>query len=88
MIKSATHDLETKPCKPSKASTRNGVIPLLGRAALPEHTPVTVVVGVASVSNATSSGVGSNSEKIYELLDARYNSGLTDTAARHNEPQP
>jgi predicted DNA-binding antitoxin AbrB/MazE fold protein len=27
-------------------------------------------------------------EPIYEILDRRYNSGHTDTAARHNEHQP
>ena len=66
----------------------NGVIRLIGTAALPEHTPVTVVVGAAPGSNATASGIGSNSDKLYELLDARFHSGFTDTAARHNEHQP
>ena len=27
-------------------------------------------------------------DKIYEILDRRYNSGFTDTAERHNEHQP
>ncbi len=27
-------------------------------------------------------------KKIYEILDARFDSGFTDTAARHNEHQP
>lgn len=27
-------------------------------------------------------------EAIYEILDRRYSSGFTDTAARHNEHQP
>jgi predicted DNA-binding antitoxin AbrB/MazE fold protein len=27
-------------------------------------------------------------EAIYEILDRRYSSGYTDTAARHNEHQP
>jgi hypothetical protein len=27
-------------------------------------------------------------QKIYEILDARFESGFTDTAARHNEHQP
>jgi predicted DNA-binding antitoxin AbrB/MazE fold protein len=27
-------------------------------------------------------------DAIYEILDRRYNSGFTDTAARHNEHQP
>jgi predicted DNA-binding antitoxin AbrB/MazE fold protein len=27
-------------------------------------------------------------DEIYEVLDRRYNSGHTDTAARHNEHQP
>ncbi|MEM9353680.1 MAG: antitoxin family protein [Planctomycetota bacterium] len=31
---------------------------------------------------------GSNSDALYEILDRRFNSGHTDTAARHNEHQP
>jgi predicted DNA-binding antitoxin AbrB/MazE fold protein len=27
-------------------------------------------------------------QKIYDILDARFESGYTDTAARHNEHQP
>jgi predicted DNA-binding antitoxin AbrB/MazE fold protein len=27
-------------------------------------------------------------QKIYDILDARFESGSTDTAARHNEHQP
>ena len=27
-------------------------------------------------------------DRIYEILDRRYNSGFTDTAERHNEHQP
>jgi predicted DNA-binding antitoxin AbrB/MazE fold protein len=27
-------------------------------------------------------------QKIYEILDARFESGFTDTAERHNEHQP
>lgn len=27
-------------------------------------------------------------QKVYDILDARFESGFTDTAARHNEHQP
>ncbi len=63
----------------------NGVVRLLGPAAPPEHAQVTVVVKAGA--DTASSGIGSNTDKLYELLDARYDSGFSDTAARHNEHQ-
>jgi predicted DNA-binding antitoxin AbrB/MazE fold protein len=60
----------------------NGVVRFPGPVALPEHTKVTVVVQTEQGS------IGSNSDDIYEILDRRYNSGHSDTAARHNEHQP
>ena len=32
--------------------------------------------------------LGCSSNEIYEILNRRYSSGFTDTAARHNEHQP
>jgi predicted DNA-binding antitoxin AbrB/MazE fold protein len=41
------------------------------------------------VENGTVSKDGDDGlDAIYEILDRRYNSGHTDTAARHNEHQP
>lgn len=68
----------------------NGVVRLLAPAVIPEHTEVTVVVKTKAEA-PTDDGresVGSNSDALYALLDARYNSGFSDTAARHNEHQP
>ena len=39
----------------------------------------------------TTTGIECSDEglrKVYEILDRRYSSGYTDTAARHNEHQP
>jgi hypothetical protein len=66
----------------------NGVVRLLGPSAPPEHSHVTVVVKASADANSAPSGIGSNSDELYKLLDARYNSGFSDTAARHNEHQP
>lgn len=40
------------------------------------------------VENGTPLGVDDDMEDIYEILDRRYNTGIPDLAARHNEHQP
>lgn len=41
------------------------------------------------ISQTTAKEVmGDDMQGIYEILDRRYSSGFTDTAARHNEHQP
>jgi hypothetical protein len=60
----------------------NGVVRFPGPVAIPEHAKVKVIP-------QTGTGrIGTNSDEIYEILERRYNSGHTDTAARHNEHQP
>jgi hypothetical protein len=76
----------------------NGVVRFPGPIALPEHTKVVVTIEPAPATtdekngDATGeqhpSGIGSNSKELYALLDERFHSGFTDTAARHNEHQP
>lgn len=61
----------------------DGIVRFPGPVALPNYTPVTVVAQTESVTPA-----GCNSPELYALLSERYNSGHTDTAARHNEHQP
>ncbi|HEX6963743.1 MAG TPA: antitoxin family protein [Lacipirellula sp.] len=60
----------------------NGVFRPLEPVALPENTPVTVVPDIKPKK------IGSNSAELYALLDERFDSGVHDTAARHNEHQP
>jgi hypothetical protein len=76
----------------------DGIVRFPSPIALPEHTKVVVTAETASpnagksegggAGEAQPSGIGSNSEKLYALLSERFNSGFTDTAARHNEHQP
>jgi predicted DNA-binding antitoxin AbrB/MazE fold protein len=67
----------------------NGVVRPLTPLALPESTPVSIVVPATEESDLPAGDeIGSNSDELYEILNRRYNSGHTDTAARHNEHQP
>lgn len=40
------------------------------------------------VDNGASLGNDDDMDAIYEILDRRYNTGIPDLAARHNEHQP
>jgi predicted DNA-binding antitoxin AbrB/MazE fold protein len=56
---------------------------------LPDQTPVEFEPRVLSEPPQTSPHPMSEGlAQIYEILGRRYNSGYTDTAARHNEHQP
>ncbi len=77
-----------------RAVFEHGVFRPLVPVQLPEHTQFDFEPRV--VTPTTENGSGSEEiayseeglRKIYEILDRRYNSGFTDTAARHNEHQP
>lgn len=60
----------------------NGVVRFPAPIALPEHTKVTVTPELPTEE------IGTNADEIYEILDRRYNSGHTDTAARVDEIDP
>ena len=67
----------------------NGVFRPVEPVDLPDDTRVQCVLQV--LPDAPSNARGSMSDglaKIYEILGRRYNSGYTNTAARHNEHQP
>lgn len=40
------------------------------------------------VENGASLGGDDDMDAVYEILDRRYNTGIPDLAARHNEHQP
>jgi hypothetical protein len=63
----------------------NGVVRFPGPVALPEHTPVTVI---AKVETADATPLGCNSDRLYEILSERFDTGDTDAAARVDEHQP
>jgi predicted DNA-binding antitoxin AbrB/MazE fold protein len=56
---------------------------------LPERTPVEFEPRVLAEAPGTPQPAMSEGlAKIYEILGRRYSSGVTNTAARHNEHQP
>jgi predicted DNA-binding antitoxin AbrB/MazE fold protein len=61
---------------------RNGAVVFDQPVDLPEGARVEVNVIVTSLPEDP------DMSKIYEILDARFDSGFTDTAERHNEHQP
>ena len=63
----------------------NGVFRPIQPVELPENCEVEFEPRVVSEK---SSDVGTDSDKVFEILDRRYASGESDTAARHNEHQP
>jgi predicted DNA-binding antitoxin AbrB/MazE fold protein len=65
-----------------RAIFENGVFRPLEPVDLPEGTLVVLEVRVIQES------IGCNSDELYEILERRFNSGFSDTAARHNEHQP
>ena len=67
----------------------NGVFRPVEPVDLPDKTPVEFEPRVIPEAAGTSPPPMSEGlAKIYEILGRRYNSGYTDTAARHNEHQP
>jgi predicted DNA-binding antitoxin AbrB/MazE fold protein len=69
-----------------EAIYEHGVFRPVVPVALPENSRVHLQI----VNGAPAEAVEQEDdmEAIYEILDRRYSSGFTDTAARHNEHQP
>jgi predicted DNA-binding antitoxin AbrB/MazE fold protein len=55
---------------------------------LPEKTPVELEVRVPGGQESLPAPISAGLAKVYAILGERYDSGHTDTAARHNEHQP
>ena len=66
----------------------NGVFRPVEPVDLPERTPVELEMRVPDEQALAREPMSEGLAKVYEILGERYNSGHTDTAARHNEHQP
>jgi predicted DNA-binding antitoxin AbrB/MazE fold protein len=67
----------------------NGVVRPLTPLALPEATPVSIVVSTETPADAISAKASSDGlDAIYEILSRRHDTGIRDLAERHNEHQP
>ena len=65
----------------------NGVFRPVEPVALPECTSVEIEVRTSEEPRAPLP-MPEGLAKVYAILGERYDSGITDTAARHNEHQP
>ncbi len=77
---------EAPMTKTIHAIYENGVFRPIDPVDLPEHTSVEMELRVeeATATAPMSEGLA----RIYAILGERFNSGHTDTAARHDEHQP
>jgi predicted DNA-binding antitoxin AbrB/MazE fold protein len=66
----------------------NGVFRPVEPVDLPEKTPVELEVRVPDEQQPPPAPMPEGLAKVYAILGERYNSGHTDTAARHDEHQP
>jgi predicted DNA-binding antitoxin AbrB/MazE fold protein len=66
----------------------NGVFRPLEPVDLPERTPVELELRVPNEQGPARAPMPEGLAHVYAILGERYNSGHTDTAARHNEHQP
>ncbi len=75
---------------PIHATYENGVFRPLTAVDLPEHCEVTVVPRIEKPQSHTPPPIDREKElkKLYEILNQCFESGFTDTAARHNELEP
>ena len=65
----------------------NGVFRPVEPISLPESTSVELEVRTSD-EQQTQSPMSPGLAKVYAILSERYDSGCSDTAARHNEHQP
>ena len=66
----------------------NGVFRPVEPVDLPEHTSVELQLRVSTEQEPIRAPMPEGLAKVYAILGERYDSGHTDTAARHNEHQP
>ena len=66
----------------------NGVFRPVEPVELPDNTPVELELRVREEQEPARVPMSEGLAKVYAILGERYNSGHTDTAARHNEHQP
>ena len=66
----------------------NGVFRPVEPVDLPDRTAVELQLRVSGEQKPTRAPMPEGLAKVYAILGERYNSGHSDTAARHNEHQP
>ena len=66
----------------------NGVFRPVEPVTLPDNTRVELEVRLSEERETSRAPMSPGLAKVYAILGERYNSGHTDTAARHNEHQP
>jgi predicted DNA-binding antitoxin AbrB/MazE fold protein len=66
-----------------EAIFEDGVFRPVVPVALPDKSRVQL-----QIVNGTPTPTDDDMDEIYEILDRRYSTGITDLAARHNEHQP
>jgi predicted DNA-binding antitoxin AbrB/MazE fold protein len=71
-----------------RAIFENGVFRPVERVSLPDNTPVEIELRILNKQEPDRATMSEGLAKVYSILGERYNSGHTDTAARHNEHQP
>jgi predicted DNA-binding antitoxin AbrB/MazE fold protein len=71
-----------------RAIYENGVFRPIEPVDLADHTRVELELRVPTEETATRTPLPEGLKKVYSILGERYNSGYTDTSARHDEHQP
>jgi predicted DNA-binding antitoxin AbrB/MazE fold protein len=71
-----------------EAIFEDGVFRPVVPVVLPEKSRVQLQIVNGETSQELDSIDNDDVEEIYQILDRRFSSGHTDTAARHNEHQP
>jgi predicted DNA-binding antitoxin AbrB/MazE fold protein len=71
---------------PIEAIYEHGVFRPVQPVELPENSRVQLQIANGKAANDVKQD--DDMDGIYEILDRRFSSGFTDTAARHNEHQP
>jgi predicted DNA-binding antitoxin AbrB/MazE fold protein len=67
---------------------RNGVVVFDQPVDFPDGARVEVIIVNVETTGNDLMQLDQNLDAIYEVMDRRFSSGFTDTAARHNEHQP
>jgi predicted DNA-binding antitoxin AbrB/MazE fold protein len=70
-----------------EAIFEHGVFRPVAPVALPEHSRVQLRI-LNGEAGGSRESEDNGMDTIYKILDARFSSGQTDTAERHNEHQP
>jgi predicted DNA-binding antitoxin AbrB/MazE fold protein len=70
------------------AVIENGVFRPIAPVTLPENSQVAFEPRIVPAAASENAAASEELQVVYSILSERYESGFTDTAARHNEHQP